>query len=195
LGTGSCKTQSLSYRERENTVKISMALTAAVILSALCGLASAQQRLSESRTPANFGYTTKAGVWSQSRPYYCWEANGSGSWASVNTSSPQTYCVGPYKKPPSSEPVSGSITAVDRVAKTFAVTIERKVDRVVRQETRTFSAANMKRSPQVGAIIDLIESPERFFYASCEECNAVCPGVCFMGANNCRCYLFHLRTR
>lgn len=35
----------------------------------------------------------------------------------------------------------------------------------------------------------------RFIFASCEECNGVCPGVCFLQAElYCRCYLFHLRT-
>jgi len=34
-----------------------------------------------------------------------------------------------------------------------------------------------------------------WIYENCEQCNAVCPGPCFMTSElNCRCYLEHLRT-
>ena len=37
-------------------------------------------------------------------------------------------------------------------------------------------------------------APDRVFN-TCEECKAVCPGVCFLGPNYCACYLEHIGTK
>jgi hypothetical protein len=79
------------------------------------------------------------------------------------------------------EVMTGKVTQVNANNKTFKVEV-------------TFSAAKLKALPTVGAIIDLTENSARIIYSSCEECNAVCPGVCFLGSNGCRCYLIHLST-
>jgi hypothetical protein len=61
--------------------------------------------------------------------------------------------------------------------------------------------AGLLGDPQVGfsgtaltATLNDPNAPERVF-PTCEECNQVCPGVCFLGPNWCGCYLPHLRTR
>jgi hypothetical protein len=103
--------------------------------------------------------------WSASHPYFCWQNDGTGFWSAGPLAGPVYFCVGPY-------------------------------DRAPVNETLNLSAAKLKKMPPVGSTVDLIESPRRWIYASCEECNSVCPGVCFMTSNmDCRCYLFHLRTK
>lgn len=86
---------------------------------------------------------------------------------------------------------TGKVTQVNDKAKTFTV--------MAKGKAVTFSAAKLKALPTVGAIIDITYTenpggpmePSRFVFASCEECNRVCPGPCFLGPNYCICHLEH----
>ena len=83
--------------------------------------------------------------------------------------------------------MTGKVIRVDPTAKTFTAMIDGKAV--------TFAAPKLKSLPTVGATVDLRENTARFVFKSCEECNSVCPGVCFLGPDSCRCYLEHLRTK
>ena len=90
--------------------------------------------------------------------------------------------------------LSGRVTAVDPAAGTYTVMIDGK--------PATVKVKKGAQLPPVGATVDLVAASGgggagtgRFVFASCEECNGVCPGVCFLGPNSCRCYLEHLRTK
>ena len=92
---------------------------------------------------------------------------------------------------PAPRAITGRVTAVDPGAKTVTVTIQGKAV--------TMSSAKLKALPTVGSTIEFTENPAttRYKYNSCEDCNAVCPGVCFLegGGDYCRCYLEHLRAK
>jgi len=78
----------------------------------------------------------------------------------------------------------GKVKSIDNKAKTYIVIIE--------NEEVTISATKMKRLPKVGSVVRFTEH-SKFIFPSCEECNGVCPGVCFLtSALTCRCYLEHL---
>ena len=83
--------------------------------------------------------------------------------------------------------LSGKVTAVDPAARTFTIMLDGK--------PTTLSAGKGRRLPDVGSTVDLTPNTGRYTFATCEECNSVCPGVCFLGPNSCRCYLDHLRTK
>jgi hypothetical protein len=84
--------------------------------------------------------------------------------------------------------LSGKVTAVDPAARTYTIMLEGKPTKL--------SAGKGRPLPAVGTTVDLTaNAADRFTFPTCEECNAVCPGVCFLGANSCRCYLEHLRTK
>ncbi len=90
--------------------------------------------------------------------------------------------------PPGGAPaMTGKVTRVNNRAKTFVLVVDGK--------EVTFSGPKLKALPVVGATVDLSENSARFVFATCDECNSVCPGVCFLGPDSCRCYLYHLRTR
>jgi hypothetical protein len=134
--------------------------------------------------------------WSASHRYFCWQNDGTGFWSAGPLAGPVYFCVGPYDRAPSSKPMTGKVSAADAERRSMSVTISRATGRGTVNETLNLSAAKLKKMPPVGSTVDLIESPRRWIYASCEECNSVCPGVCFMTSNmDCRCYLFHLRTK
>jgi hypothetical protein len=46
----------------------------------------------------------------------------------------------------------------------------------------------------LGANLNNPNAPQRVFN-TCEECKAVCPGVCFLGPSWCGCYLEHIGTK
>lgn len=83
------------------------------------------------------------------------------------------------------EEIRGLVKSVDTRNKSYVLSIN--------NENVTISGSKLKRLPKVGTTIRLTPVAGKYIYASCEECNGVCPGVCFMTASmNCRCYLEHL---
>lgn len=85
----------------------------------------------------------------------------------------------------SPEEIRGLVKSVDTRNKSYVLSIN--------NENVTISGSKLKRLPKVGTTIRLTPVAGKYIYASCEECNGVCPGVCFMTASmNCRCYLEHL---
>lgn len=96
----------------------------------------------------------------------------------TNTRVANSETVGPVE-------LRGQVKSVDARAKTYVLTIN--------NEDVTISGSKLKRLPKVGSSVRLTPATGKYIYASCEECNGVCPGVCFMTASmNCRCYLEHL---
>lgn len=173
-------------------------LVPALTLVALLGFSSpgvAQHNRAQKDPPKSVEAIQRAKEWSFAHRYFCWDNEGTGFWSGSSVPDPEYFCVGPYARRPDSEPMTGKVTAVDPKLKTFTIMIEGTNQRRFQKETVSNSAGRLKALPKIGAIIDLIENPARFNYPSCEDCNGECPGVCFLGGNGCRCYLFHLRTK
>ena len=172
--------------------------TLALTLTSLfiwASVGSAQQKGANKSKASGVEAEHRVKDWSQSNKYFCWDnAQTVGFWSVDYVPGPAFFCVGPYTRRPEYEPMTGKITAVDPRAKTFTVTIQSKIQIKSQPKDLTFSAVKLKTLPTVGTIVDLAQDPKHRVFFSCEECNGVCPGVCFLGPNNCGCYLFHLRT-
>ncbi len=82
--------------------------------------------------------------------------------------------------------ITGKVIRVNEKEKTFVVVTDGK--------EVTLTALKMKVLPRVGTNIRVNPNAARFIFNSCEECNAKCPGVCFLGPSYCRCYLEPLPT-
>lgn len=81
--------------------------------------------------------------------------------------------------------LSGKVTQMNPTDNTITL--------MVQDKALTFSADKLKGSPRVGSVVYLVEQQQaRYFFTTCEKCNAVCPGVCFLESDYCRCYLLHL---
>lgn len=129
--------------------------------------------------------------WSAATPVFCWDE--SGNWAWYERKQGAAYVCAAFAKRPDTKPITGArVAEADPRAKTFKVSMP---GTAARAASMTFSAARLKEVPKAGSLVGLMEDPRRFVFPSCEECNSVCPGVCFMGPDNCRCYLFHLRSK
>lgn len=84
----------------------------------------------------------------------------------------------------SEKSITGKVVRVNQREKTFVVQSNGKES--------TVAAAKLKSLPKVGDTLTFTANNERFIFNSCEECNAKCPGVCFLSSDYCRCYLLHL---
>ena len=173
-------------------MKIFLSLAMAILFVIASGSSVSAQKAAENTDQAR-NAADRAKAWAETHTNFCWGRQGTWFWSRAKLAGPEYSCAGPYKNRPQSTPIAGAqVSDIDPRSNTFTVTVKRSTGRPV---IMTFSAAKLDKLPRVGSIVDLMEHPMRFTFPTCEECNSVCPGVCFLGPNDCRCYLFHLRMK
>jgi hypothetical protein len=168
---------------------LSLSLTILFVI-AFSSTGSAQRSADTNQTP---DARSQAKSWAATHTYFCWGKQGAWFWSRTKLAGPEYSCAGPYESRLQSTPTVGAeVVEIDPRSKTITVAVKQSTGRPTMM---TLSAAKLDKLPKVGSIVDLMEHPARFIFKTCEECNAVCPGVCFLGPDSCRCYLFHLRTQ